>query len=98
MGVQVKRPQAQVVQTVESGSMRIAITAGGEIYTDGHRVTLGELRSKVTSYVTQQRRKTVVVVADVLVPSGRLIEVMDTARQAGATDVAVATARKESNG
>jgi biopolymer transport protein ExbD len=97
MGVEVQRPSAQIVQSIDARAMRVAVTVGGEIYTEGRRVTLGELRSLVTAFVTQERKKTVVVVADAGVPAGRLIEVMDVARQAGASEVAVA-ARKEANG
>ena len=95
-GVQVTRPQASVTQALEPTSMRISITAGGDVYTDGQRVSLDELRTRVGTFIARERQRTVIVIPDAEVPSGLLIEVMDTARRGGATDVAVATRSKES--
>jgi biopolymer transport protein ExbD len=97
-GISVTRPQAVVSQSLEPSSMRVSITSTGEIYTEGLRVSLDELRSKVSSFVAREKKKSVVVVPDVDVPAGRLVEVMDAAKLAGATDVALATIRKESGG
>jgi biopolymer transport protein ExbD len=74
--------------------MRVSVTASGDIYTAGVRVSLAELRAKVGEFVARQTRRSVVVIPDADVPAGRLVEVMDAARLAGATDVAVATGRK----
>jgi biopolymer transport protein ExbD len=97
-GISVTRPQAVVSQSLEPSSMRVSITSTGEIYTEGLRVSLDELRSKVSSFVAREKKKSVVVVPDVDVPAGRLVEVMDAAKLGGATDVALATIRKESGG
>jgi biopolymer transport protein ExbD len=97
-GISVTRPQAVVSQSLEPSSMRVSITSTGEIYTEGLRVSLDELRSKVSTFVAREKKKSVVVVPDVDVPAGRLVEVMDAAKLAGATDVALATIRKESGG
>jgi biopolymer transport protein ExbD len=93
-GVEVTRPQAAVAQFFEPSAMRISVTASGDIYTAGVRVSLAELRAKVGEFVARQTRRSVVVIPDADVPAGRLVEVMDAARLAGATDVAVATGRK----
>jgi biopolymer transport protein ExbD len=94
-GVAVTRPQATLAQALEPTSMRVSVTAAGDIYAEGARVSLDELRSKVSSFVAREKRRTVIVIPDEAVPSGRLVEVMDAARLGGADDVAVATARKE---
>jgi len=92
-GVDVDRPGAVVTRPLEPTSLRVSITASNEIYTDGGRVDLDELRVKVTEFVARDRQRSVIVIPDREVPSGRLIEVMDVARLAGAEDVAVATER-----
>jgi biopolymer transport protein ExbD len=94
-GVAVTRPQAVVTQSLEPTSMRVSVTSAGEIYTEGTRVSVDELRSKVSAFVAREKKRSVVVVPDVDVSAGRLIEVMDAARTAGATDVALAAIRKE---
>lgn len=93
-GVQVARPQATVSRSLESSSMRVSVTAGGHVYTDGRRVSLDELRSKVSAFVSRERDRTVVVIPDGDLPSKKLVEVMDAARLGGARDVAVATQSK----
>lgn len=93
-GVDVTRPQATVTRALESTSMRISVTAEGNIYTDGSRVTLDQLRAKVGGFVSRNQDGSVVVIPDGELPSKRLIEVMDVARSAGAQDVAVATEQK----
>ncbi len=94
-GVEVTRPQATVSQSLEPSSMRISVTAAGDVYTEGVRVSINELRTKVGQFVARQTDGTVIVIPDADASAGRLIEVMDAARLAGATDVAVATGRKE---
>lgn len=93
-GVDVTRPQATLSRALESNSMRISVTAEGNIYTDGNRVTLEQLGAKVSGYVSRNHDGSVVVIPDGELPSKRLIEVMDVARSAGAQDVAVATEQK----
>lgn len=95
-GVDVVRPQAKVTRTLDPTSMRISIASSGEIYSEGSRISISELRSRVAAYVSRERDHAIIVIPDVDVPSGRLIEVMDAARQGGAKDVAVATEKKGS--
>jgi biopolymer transport protein ExbD len=94
-GVAVTRPQAAVTQALEPTSMRVSVTAAGDIYAEGARVSIDELRSKVGSFVAREKRRTVIVIPDEDVSAGRLVEVMDAARLGGAQDVALATNRKE---
>jgi len=90
-GVDVLRPEATVTRSLEPASMRISVTAAGDVYTDGRRVSLEELRSQVSTFIADRRQRSVIVIPDVEVPAGKLIEVMDAARMGGATDVALAT-------
>lgn len=97
-GIQVTRPQATATKSLESASMRVSVTADGDLYTDGHRVSLEEFRTKVSAFVARERNRTVVVIPDGDLPSKRLVEVMDAARLGGARDVAIATQRKGAGG
>ncbi|MEX2186927.1 MAG: biopolymer transporter ExbD [Pirellulales bacterium] len=97
-GVEVTRPQAAIAQSLEPASMRISVTATGDVYTDGVRVSIEELRARVSEFVTRQSRHNVIVIPDADVSAGRLVEVMDAARLGGATDVAVATGSKFATG
>ena len=94
-GVAVARPQAAAAQALEPTSLRVSVTAAGDVYVEGNRVSVEELRAKVSAFVARERQRTVIVIPDADVSAGRLVEVMDAARLGGAEDVAVATTRKE---
>jgi len=93
-GVQVQRPQATVTRTLEPTSLRVSVAPSGAVYTQGQAVSLDQLRDRVRQFVSRERQRSVIVIPDKSVPSGRLIEVMDAARSAGAVGVAVATERQ----
>ncbi|HLU47953.1 MAG TPA: biopolymer transporter ExbD [Planctomycetota bacterium] len=93
-GVSVDRPRAVATRTLEPTSFRVSVTKSDAIYADGRQVTLDELQAKVRELSSRQRDASVIVIPDREVPSGRLIEVMDAARIAGASDVAVATTQE----
>lgn len=93
-GVEVLRPEATTVSTVEPTSMRVSVTADGDVYTDGTKVSLEQLQVKVRRFVDRERMRSVIVIPDVQTSAGRLMEVMDAARMGGAVDVAVAALRR----
>jgi biopolymer transport protein ExbD len=52
------------------------------------------IQSRLRDLLKAQTQKSVLVVTDEVVPSGRLVEVVDQARLAGAEDIGVATAEE----
>jgi biopolymer transport protein ExbD len=78
--------------------MRITVMASGTIYTDGRRIELQDLPQRVAATVDEEKRTSVVLIADRDVSAGRLVEVMDAARIGGATEIAVAATTPESTG
>lgn len=90
-GVRVQRPQAVSQRILEPTAMRVSIAPSGTVYTEGRQVTLEQLSDRVRAFVQAERHRSVIVIPDQTVPSGRLVEVLDTARLAGAQDVAIAT-------
>ena len=73
----------------------MAITKGGAVYTEGRRVELAELRERIKRFVAREKSPSVILIPDEATSAGRLVEVMDAAKLAGARDLAVATRRKE---
>lgn len=92
-GVTVDRPQASRVEALEPESLRLSITASGAVYSEGSRLSDADLRRRVREFASARERGSVIVIPDRAVPSGRLVEVMDLARQSGARRVAVASQR-----
>jgi biopolymer transport protein ExbD len=94
-GVTVNKPQASHVKSLAPQSLRVAITPSGALYSDGQPTDLSALRRQVREFQNKHENGAVIVVPDQNAAAGRLVEVMDTARAAGARDVSVATKRRD---
>ena len=94
-GIDVSRPEATNSRSLESSSLRIAIAESGQAYADGRPVELDEGRQLVGEFLGQKSDGTVILIPDSELRSGRLVEVMDAAKGAGAHDVAIATTGRE---
>jgi len=94
-GIQVERPQATWSDAVDARSLRIGLAASGAIYVEGQRTDLAALRERIERFVTDERDGSVILIPDRKTSAGRLVEVMDAAKLAGARELAVATRRKE---
>ncbi len=89
-GVKVDRPQALTAQAQSKPSYLVAVDDKGQIFIDRRRVALNSVRGLVERFLTEERNGAVVIVADRASLTGRVIEVLDQCRLAGARDVAVA--------
>ncbi|MEE8105969.1 MAG: biopolymer transporter ExbD [Planctomycetota bacterium] len=93
-GIHVERPQSVHSQSLDSGSLRISITKSGAVHTEGRRVDLTALRETVARFVAREKHGSVILIPDERTSAGRLVEVMDVAKLAGARDVAIATRKR----
>ena len=90
-GIDVTRPEATQSHELESDSLRIHITAGGQAFTDdGQPADLKEVAQRVREFVAQREDGTVVLIADAELPVGALGQFLDTVMLAGGR-VALAT-------
>lgn len=94
MNLELERPKASSAVAASSKAIRLFIDRNGDTYMDGEPVRLWLIQSKLRDLLSTSTSKVVLVVTDEGVPSGRLVEVVDQARLAGAQSVGVAT-RKE---
>ena len=90
VGIDIQRPKASMVQTLEKKSIMIGVTQDGAIIYGGKEVSLSAVRSLVARMLRGQNRP-VVVIADHNSQSGLLIDVIDECKAAGAEQVSVAT-------
>ena len=90
VGVDIQRPKASMVQTLEKKSIMIGVTQKGLIMYGGEEVSLSAVRSLVAKMLRGQDRP-VIVIADHNSQSGLLIDVIDECKAAGAEQVSVAT-------
>ena len=98
MKLDIDRPGARTRQVASTKAIRLYIDKSGEAYLDGEPVRVWAIQGRVRDQLRGMTAKSVLVVTDELVPSGRLVEVVDQARLAGAEDVGVATVAEAGEG
>jgi biopolymer transport protein ExbD len=98
MKIDIDRPGASTPQVASSKSIRIYIDKAGNTYMDGEPVKVWVLQSRIREQLKSSTNKAVLVVTDEIVPSGRLVEVVDQARAGGAEEVGVATSVEAGEG
>lgn len=92
--IPIERPAAATADRQPGKPVRVFVAASGDLYVDGDPLSLAEVRERVAASLTKSEGN-VMVVPDRTVPSGRLIEVVDEARAAGASAVTIATLAPE---
>ena len=90
-GVDVTRPEAETSVPTDASSIQIGITANNQIYIDKRQVDKRAVRANVEKGLAESPGAAVIIIADALSNTETLIEVMDSARLAGAASVSVAT-------
>jgi biopolymer transport protein ExbD len=98
MKLDLDRPAASSAVTASTKAIRLYIDSSGDTYMDGEPVQIWVIQSRLRDQLKTMTAKAVLVVTDVGVPAGRLVEVVDQARLAGATDVGVATVEEAGAG
>ena len=98
MKIDINRPGAQSQTVASTKAVRVFIDKQGEAYLEGEPVRLWVIQSRVRDMLKGMTAKSVLVVTDEGVPSGRLVRVVDELRLAGAEDVGVATVDEAGEG
>lgn len=94
MKLELERPKASSAVTASSKAIRLFIDRSGDTYLDGEPIRLWLIQSKLRDLLNNTSSKVVLVVTDEGVPAGRLVEVVDQARLAGAESVGIATKKE----
>jgi|TARA_B100000700_G_scaffold20246_1_gene19724 biopolymer transport protein ExbD len=93
-GVEIQRPESSAATPRPDAQVMVAITNEGAVWVDGQPVDLHRLGDTVSDLVADEGA--VVIQADRDATTGLLIEVMDSLREAGVEDMAVAASREAS--
>ena len=94
-GVEVNRPEAATAEKKEAAGMVVGITRKGLTFIDGQQVGLHQIRGLVEIFLIENAQGGVILDADELCATGRLVAVLDQCRLAGAENIAVAARRFE---
>lgn len=87
----INRPSASTANAVAGEPLRVALDMDGSAYVDGQRVAPWLLQGRIKSLLRTTKAREVLLIADERVPSGRMVEVIDQCRLAGAKNVAIST-------
>lgn len=91
-GLQVDLPRASAQTLItDDKDMNVWMTAEGAVYLDDAPVSLDQLRDTFESRARANPNTMVIIKADLGVPHGRVVSVMDIARAQGLTRLAIAT-------
>ena len=92
-GVEVRKPRAASAEELSKHSLMIAITSDGRIVYGGRQIGLNSVRGLVARQL-REKQVPVILVADEGCRSGRLVDVIDECKMAGAERVSIAASRE----
>ncbi|MEH0021031.1 MAG: biopolymer transporter ExbD [Desulfobacter sp.] len=93
-GIDVQRPSASSATLTDNGNILVAVSPEGNIHFDGRQIDIRSLRSHITRALSENPEGAVVIVADKVSYTGKVIQVMDQCRLAGAKRVSIAATRE----
>jgi biopolymer transport protein ExbD len=94
-GVDVDQPSAQTSVVQKNQTILVAVTAADEVWIDKQRIDVRRLRSAIERLYVETPDAPVVVLADQEADAGTVVQVIDQARLAGASRVAIAATTEE---
>ncbi|SON48957.1 ExbD/TolR family protein [Vibrio tapetis] len=92
--IPIDRPSSSSSTQSENRSLNVTIDESGQLWFEEARVSLSKLKTLASIQVQVQPMSNAVIKADKRVPTGKLIEVIDSLRLVGVGNVAVATQEK----
>lgn len=90
-GIEVNRPQATNAASQKDAGLFIAVTAKNEIYINKRVVDKERVQATLENLLIEQPELSLVIQADEYAFNGTVIAVMDAAKGAGITNIALAT-------
>ena len=89
-GLEINRPDSETAEVTENAAILIAIGSAGEIYMDGRRIDVRQVKANVIRMIAENPQGTVVIQADEKSTADTIIDVMDEVREAGVIDISIA--------
>ncbi len=93
-GIEVNRPQASNTINQKEAGIFVAISAKNEIYIDKRIVDKERVQATLEQLLTEQPDASLVIQADEYAFNGTVLAVMDGAKGAGITNIALAAEQK----
>ena len=93
-GLEVNRPDAETSNNQENAAILIAIGATNDIWIDGRRVDVRQVKANITKLLADNPQGSVVIQADEKAQADAIIQVMDQSREAGVYAISLASEPK----
>jgi len=90
-GVEVEKPVAASSESKERASILIAIAEDGTVWIDKRQVEVRQVKTDVERMISENPEGSVVIQADKKSKNGVMLQVMDSAKAAGANEVSIST-------
>ena len=93
-GLEVNRPDAETSTIQENAAILIAIGNNDDIWIDGRRIDVRQVKANVTKLLAENPQGSVVIQADEQASADAIIKVMDQSRDAGVYEISLASEPK----
>lgn len=93
-GLNIRLPRAATATHQGATRIVVAIDRSGELYLNDRKTTLARLKADIEDRIRKDPNEVVIIRADSVTKYSKLVEVMDTARLAGATHLALAAEKQ----
>jgi len=91
-GISIKLPESSSQQVAkEPQELKVYLSQDGKIFIKDEPVPLAEFKNRLSQYQTEASETTFLLFADRDTKHGQVVEIMDLARQAGFSKLAIAT-------
>ncbi len=94
-GVDINRPAAATAVNREDVTILVGVTESNDIFIENRKIDFRAVRINVERALAENPEGSVVIVADKESSTGRVIQVMDECKLAGASNVSLAATRPE---
>ena len=82
-GLEINRPDSDTAETQENAAILIAVGSNDEVWMDGRRIDVRQVKANVVKMLSDNPKGSVVIQADEQAVADTIIKVMDGAREAG---------------
>jgi len=91
----VSLPEAASAVVSEEPELTVSINSSRQIFMNNRPIPDNRFRSEIESALENRKDKSIHLMADKTVDFGRVIDIMDRAKQAGAEDISVVTEKRD---
>jgi len=92
-GIKIALPESKTAELQADKRVMITVDKDQKVFMDDRQIPVDELERQLKLRLPQYADRTVIIRADRSVPHGLVVRIMDAAKLAGATKLAIATER-----